>query len=50
MRKHLSLAFALLVLVGAAPLLGARHTTAGVGEDVTAAGDAVTRSAKKNTP
>jgi predicted small secreted protein len=50
MRKHLSIAFTLLVLAGMAPLLGACHTTAGAGEDVSATGQAVTHEAKKLTP
>jgi predicted small secreted protein len=50
MRKHLTLALSLLALLGIAPLLGACHTTAGIGEDVSATGRAVTHSADKNTP
>ena len=50
MRKNLSIALALLALIGLAPLLGACHTTAGAGRDVSATGRAITNSADKNTP
>ena len=50
MRNRLSIALTLLALVGAAPLLGACHATAGAGEDITATGHALTNSAEKNTP
>lgn len=50
MRGTLSIALTLLTLIGAVPLLGACHTTAGAGEDISATGGAVTHSAKKNTP
>ncbi len=50
MNGKLSIALALLVLIGAAPLLGACHTTAGAGQDLSATGHAVTHSAEKNTP
>jgi predicted small secreted protein len=50
MRKQLSVALTLLVLIGAAPLLGGCHTTAGAGEDIAATGHALTNSAQKNTP
>ena len=50
MRKHLSIVLTFLVLLGAAPLLGACHTTAGVGQDVSDAGHEVTSVAKKATP
>ena len=50
MRKHLSIALALLMLIAAAPLLGACHTTAGAGEDLSAAGHAMTNSADKHAP
>jgi predicted small secreted protein len=50
MRKNLSIALALFILIGAAPLLGACHTTAGAGEDMSAAGSALTHSADKHTP
>ena len=50
MSKNFSVILTLLVLVGIAPLLGACHTTAGVGEDLSAGGKAVTNSAEKHTP
>ena len=50
MRTNLSVILTLLVLIGMAPLLGACHTTAGVGEDLSAGGHAVTNSAEKHTP
>jgi predicted small secreted protein len=50
MRTNISIALTLLILIAAAPLLGACHTTAGVGQDVSATGHALTNSAQKNTP
>lgn len=50
MRKKLSLALTLLVLLGLTPLLGACHTTAGVGRDISATGGALTNDAVKSTP
>jgi predicted small secreted protein len=50
MRKYLSITLALLGLIGAASLLSACHTTAGVGQDVSATGHVLTNSAQKNTP
>jgi predicted small secreted protein len=50
MRKNLSIALALLMLIAAAPLLGACHTTAGAGEDLSSAGHAITNSADKHAP
>ena len=50
MRKNLSMVLTLIALVGLAPVLGACHTTAGVGEDISAGGHAVTNSADKHTP
>ncbi len=49
-RKNLSLALALLVLIGIAPLLGACHTTAGAGRDISATGHAIIGTARENTP
>jgi entericidin B len=49
-RIHRSLGTALLALVllaGASALLGACNTTAGIGQDVSATGKAVTNSAEK---
>jgi predicted small secreted protein len=50
MRKTLSTAAAILMLISAIPLLGACHTTAGAGEDISATGHAITHSAEKNSP
>ena len=50
MRRNLSIALALLMLIAAAPLLGACHTTAGAGEDISSAGHAMTNSADKHAP
>jgi entericidin B len=50
MRKRFSIVLTLLALVGAAPLLGGCHTTAGVGQDLSAGGHAITNSADKHTP
>ena len=50
MRTKLSIALALLMLIGAAPLLGACQTTAGAGEDISAGGHAITNSAEKHAP
>jgi predicted small secreted protein len=50
MRTNLSLAMTLLALLLAAPLLGACHTTAGAGEDLSATGHAITHSATQSTP
>ena len=50
MRKNLSITLALFALIGIAPLLGACHTTAVAGRDVSATGHAITNSADRNTP
>ena len=50
MNKSLSITLTLVTLIGIAPLLGACHTTAGAGDDMSAAGHAVTQSANRNTP
>lgn len=50
MRMNTSIALALLVLLAATPMLGACNTTAGAGQDLTAAGHAVTNSADKLKP
>ena len=50
MRRHLSIAFTLFALLAAAPLLGACHTTAGVGQDISATGHVLTKDAQKATP
>ncbi len=50
MRRNLSIALTLLALLGVAPLLGACHTTAGAGQDISATGHALTHDADKSTP
>lgn len=50
MRKSFSIALTLMALFGTAPLLGACHTTAGAGQDISATGHVLTNSARKNTP
>ena len=45
MRKFLSIAFAFGLLISAIPLLGACHTTAGFGQDMSDAGHNVTHDA-----
>lgn len=50
MSTKLSIALTLLALIGAGPLLGACHTTAGAGEDISATGRALTHGAEKATP
>ncbi len=41
---------AVLALAAAAPLLGACHTTAGAGQDISATGQAIDNAATKATP
>jgi predicted small secreted protein len=48
MRKTFSLTLTLLMLLGAVPLLGACHTMAGAGQDISDTGNALTTSADKN--
>jgi predicted small secreted protein len=49
MRNRLAItALTLLVLVGSAGLLGACNTTAGAGKDMSAAGEAIEKSAEEN--
>lgn len=50
MKNYLSVTLAALVLLGSVSLLAACNTTAGAGKDIAATGDALTSSAKKNTP
>ena len=50
MYKKLMTGLTLLSLVGAVPLLSACHTTAGAGQDITATGKAIEKSADKHTP
>jgi predicted small secreted protein len=48
--KSFRLAITLAALIGAAPLLSACHTTAGVGQDLSQGGHALTNSADANAP
>ena len=50
MRKNASITLALLLLIAAAPLLGACNTTAGAGQDLSATGHAITNSADQHKP
>jgi predicted small secreted protein len=50
MYKNVILALALLSVVAVAPLLSACHTTAGAGQDISATGKVIEKSAKQNTP
>lgn len=50
MRQNLSKLLILLALIGATPLLGACHTTSGMGKDISATGKAITHSADENAP
>jgi predicted small secreted protein len=46
-KRTMILAFALLAVI---PLLGACHTTAGAGEDISKTGQAIEKGADKLTP
>jgi predicted small secreted protein len=48
--KTYRLAITLAALLGAAPLLSACHTTAGVGQDLSQGGHALSNSANANAP
>ncbi len=50
MRRNVYLTLTLLMLIGAIPLLGACHTTAGFGQDLSNGGQAITHDANKSTP
>ncbi len=50
MHKKIVVGLTMLLLVAAAPLLSACHTTAGAGEDISATGKAIEHSADKHTP
>jgi predicted small secreted protein len=50
MYKRLIVTLATLSLVAAMPLLSACHTTAGAGQDISATGNVIEKSAKQNTP
>lgn len=49
-KKTTILALTLLLLVSTAPLLGACHTTAGAGEDISKTGQAIENSANRHAP
>jgi predicted small secreted protein len=44
------LVLTLLARLGVAPVMGACHTTAGAGEDISKAGQAIEDSANKHAP
>jgi predicted small secreted protein len=44
------LTLTLIALLGAAPLLGACHTTAGAGKDISKTGQAIEEEAIEHTP
>jgi predicted small secreted protein len=50
MYRKMMLALTVFALLGAAPLLGACHTTAGAGEDISKTGSAIEHSANKAAP
>jgi predicted small secreted protein len=50
MPKRIIFSLALLSLMAAVPLLSACHTTAGAGQDISATGKVIEKSAKHNTP
>ncbi len=50
MKKSFSIGMTLVMLLGMAPLLGACHTTAGAGEDISKTGTAIDNAATKATP
>ena len=50
MSKSIRLAVTVVALLGMAPLLSACHTTAGVGQDLSQGGHAITNSANANAP
>ncbi len=50
MRKTLVLGFSMLTLLGATAMLSGCNTVAGAGKDVSATGDAVSKSADKLKP
>ncbi len=50
MNTKLTFALAVLTLLATAPLLGACHTTAGAGEDISATGHTIDKAATNATP
>jgi predicted small secreted protein len=49
-KRTTMLVLTLLALLGVAPLMGACHTTAGAGEDISKTGQAIEDSANKHAP
>jgi predicted small secreted protein len=50
MRKRTTILMLTLLALLGAPLLGACHTMSGAGEDISKTGQALEKSADKNTP
>jgi predicted small secreted protein len=50
MHSKIALGLTMLVLIAAAPLLSACHTTEGAGQDISATGQAIDKAAVKATP
>ncbi len=50
MQKKIAVALTLLGLIGSVSLLSACQTVAGAGEDLSAGGHAMTKSAEKHAP
>jgi predicted small secreted protein len=50
MNRSFRLALTLVTLLGVAPVLSACHTTAGVGQDLSQGGHALSNSANANAP
>ncbi len=50
MNSKLTFALAVVTLLAAAPLLGACHTAAGAGEDISATGHTIDKAATNATP
>jgi predicted small secreted protein len=50
MYKRLVVSLGLTLLVAVAPFLSACHTTAGAGQDISATGQTIEKTAKQNTP
>ncbi len=50
MKNILRLGLTIMALSIAAPLLSACHTVEGAGQDISATGNAIDKTAKKNTP
>ncbi len=50
MTKSFRIALTLAALIGVAPMLSACHTTAGVGQDLSQGGQALSNTANANAP